>query len=219
MKEKLRDLLVERNHEAIIELTGHKRRVLSFLTALTYDPDRLVSWRAVEAIGLAAAYIADEDDPEVVRVHLRRFQWLLNDESGGIGWRFPEAMGEVVHNRPRQFAEFVPIIISLFDMEQEDVGPFRPGILWAVGRLAQVIPGVMQRALRWVVPCLDDPSPQTRGMAVWCLQQMGAAEALASRPALREDDSPVELYLAGELVYKSVGQLTEEALARSNSYG
>ena len=84
MKDRLRDWLANQDYEAIAGLAGRKRRVLSFLTALTYDHDPLISWRAVEAMGLAAGRISDED-PEYVRVHLRRLMWLLNDESGGIG--------------------------------------------------------------------------------------------------------------------------------------
>ena len=161
MKEKLRDSLVNEDYDTIVKFAGHSNRVLSFLTALTYDEDPLICWRAVEAIGLAAARVAD-DDPELVRIHLRRMQWLLNDESGGIGWRFPEAMGEIIRNRPQQFAEFVPIVIALFDMEEEDVVRFRAGILWALGRLGPFFPEEIRAALPWIMPCLDDPDPNTR---------------------------------------------------------
>jgi hypothetical protein len=210
VKEQLHDLLVNENYESVVELAGRKKRVLSFLTALTYDSDPLINWRAVEAIGLAAGRIAD-DDPEFVRIHLRRLQWLLNDESGGIGWRAPEAMGEIIRNRPEQFAEFVSIVISLLDMEEEDVGKFRPGILWAIGRLGQVIPDVVKPAIPWIVPCLNNPDSQTRGMAVWCLGQLNAAKHL-SHNVLLKDESPVDVYLDGQLVRKSVSQLVHEAL-------
>jgi HEAT repeat protein len=211
MKEQLRHLLVNQEYGAIVELAGRKRRILSFLTALTYDPEPLIGWRAVEAIGLAAARMAD-DDPEFVRIHLRRLQWLLNDESGGIGWRFPEAMGEIIRNRPEEFAEFVPLVISLFDMAAEDAVRFRPGILWAIGRLGQVMPGAVKAAMPRIIPCLDDPDPQTRGLAVWCLGQLGAASHLSHHDALLRDESLVELYSGGQLARKSVAQLVREAL-------
>jgi hypothetical protein len=211
LKEQLRKFLVREDYRAIVELAGHKRRVLSFLTALTYDPEPLIGWRAVEAIGLAAARIAD-DDPEYVRVHLRRLQWLLNDESGGIGWRFPEAMGEIIRNRPDCFTEFVPIVISLLDMEEEDATRFRAGILWAVGRLGQIMPNTVKPALPWVIPCLDAPDPQIRGMAAWCLGQLNAAGHLSHPDRLLKDERSVEFYTNGQLACKSVAQLTREAL-------
>lgn len=213
LQKQLRQLLIEEDYQAIAELAAANRRVLSYLTALTYEPDRLLVWRAIEAIGLAAARVADADDPEVVRVHLRRYQWLLNDESGGIGWHFPEAMGSILYRRPRQFAEFIPIVVSLFEMEEEDVRAFRPGILWAVGRIAQVMPERVERTIPRVIPCLDDPHPQTRGMAAWCLGQLQATDPLAGRDDLRQDESPVEIFRDGQLVQTTVAALTEEALA------
>ena len=97
----------------------------------------MIAWRAIEAFGAAGAQIADRD-PEFVRGHLRRLLWLLSDESGGIGWRAPELLGEALYRRPGQFAEFMPILASLLDMEPEDAARFRAGWLWAVGRVAEV---------------------------------------------------------------------------------
>ncbi|GAB4545709.1 MAG: hypothetical protein Kow0063_39850 [Anaerolineae bacterium] len=211
MKEQLRGWLAGERYQDIIELAGRRRRVLSFLTALTYDPDPLISWRAVEAMGLAAARISD-DDPEYVRVHLRRLMWLLNDESGGIGWRAPEMMGEIIRSRPEHFADFLPILISILDMEEEDAIRFRAGTLWAIGRLAPVMPEAARSALPRIIPCLDDPHPQTRGMAVWCLGQLKAPRHLLVRPALLEDEGPVDFFSEGQLVRIQVGRLARAAL-------
>jgi hypothetical protein len=212
LKEELRRLVAAGSLDQIETLTGQQRRVLSFLTALTFDPDPLVCWRAVEAIGRAAARLADTD-PEYVRVHLRRMQWLLNDESGGIGWRLPEAMGEIIRCRPHIFAEFVPIVMALFDMEEEDVAKFRPGILWAVGRLAQVFPAeVLEPALEWITPCLGSTDAATRGMAAWCLGQMQRADLLAGHPALLTDPHPLDFYHHGQINQKTVAQLAQEAM-------
>jgi hypothetical protein len=210
VKEQLREWLANRRYADIVELAGRKKRVLSFLTALTYDPDPLISWRAVEAMGLAAGRIASED-PEFVRNHLRRLVWLLNDESGGIGWRAPEMMGEIVRNRPEQFGEFVPIILSLLDMEEEDAVRFRPGTLWAIGRLGEVVQDRVKAATAQIIPCLEDPNPQTRGLAAWCLGELGAGEHLGRHDVLR-DESPVDFYVDGQLVRQSVGQLARDAL-------
>jgi hypothetical protein len=211
LKDHLRDCLANQDYKAILELAGRKRRVLSFLTALTYDPDPLISWRAVEAMGLAAGRVSD-DDPEYVRGHLRRLMWLLNDESGGIGWRAPEMMGEIIRSRPERFAEFVPIIISILDMEEEDAIRFRAGALWAIGRLAQVMPEAVQAAIPRIIPCLADLNPQTRGMAVWCLGQLGAPKPMIDREALLEDKGPVDFFADGQLVCAHVGQLARAAL-------
>jgi hypothetical protein len=211
LKEQLRDWLGHQNYAAIIELAGRKRRVLSFLTALTYDPDPLINWRAVEAMGLAAGRVSD-DDAEYVRGHLRRLMWLLNDESGGIGWRAPEMMGEIIRSRPERFLEFVPILISVLDMEGEDVIRFQAGTLWAIGRLGQVMPEAVQTAIPWIMPCLESPNPQTRGQAAWCLGQIGASEQLSRHEALLEDGGHVDIYTDGQLVPTHVRDLARTTL-------
>ncbi len=211
MKLLLRTYLTSYDLGAIAALAEQQRRVLSWLVTLTYEPDPLLSWRAIEAFGVAAAHIA-EHDPEFVRVHLRRLLWLLSDESGGIGWRAPELLGDVLHRQPGQFPDFLPLLASLLDMEPEDAIRFRAGWLWAIGRVAEVAPEAMAAALPWVAPCLDDADPQVRGLAVWCLGRLGRRDILAARPELLDENSPVTLYCAGELSSVCMGELARSAL-------
>ena len=103
LKEDLRDLLARGRLEEIAELAVRRRRSLGSLVSLTFDRDPLVSWRAIEAMGLACDRIAEED-PECVRQHVRRLYWLITEESGGICWRAPEAMAEVVHRQSKLLA-------------------------------------------------------------------------------------------------------------------
>ncbi|MFC1879280.1 DVU0298 family protein [Chloroflexota bacterium] len=205
----LRNLLSEADFPAIVKFAGKHKRALSFLTALTYDTDHLISWRAVEALGLAASRIA-KDDQEYIRIHLRRLVWLLNDESGGIGWRAPEALGEIIYNCPDLFAEFIPILVNLMDMEPEDAVRFRAGWLWAIGRLALVQPDDVQSALPWIIPCLDDPNPQARGMAVWCLSEMSHSLPSNRVDALQSDQGQVELYFSPNTVAIRIGDLAKK---------
>ncbi len=81
---------------------------MSHLTAMTYEPDREASDWAVRALGKAAKEIA-RTDPAFVREHLRRLFWLLNDESGGTGWRAPESIRSILSACPGQFPEFEKI--------------------------------------------------------------------------------------------------------------
>jgi hypothetical protein len=173
-QERLRSLLLANRLDQIGELAASRRRVLSYLTALTYDPDPMLSDRAVQAIGVAADRIAGgtPEGAEYVRTHLRRQMWLLSDESGGIGWRAPEIMGEIIYHRPKEFAEFIPIVISILDMEAEDVVRFRSGALAALGRLAQVLPlDSLQAAIPLILPCLQDEDARVREAARRCLDQ------------------------------------------------
>jgi hypothetical protein len=93
---------------------------------------------------------------------------------------------------------------------EEDVISFRPGILWAIGRITQVRPDATQSALIWVYPCLSDPDPQTRGMAVWCLGHLRVKIPPEVAKAFLADDEPVELYIDNQLVGTTVSQIASQ---------
>jgi methylated-DNA-[protein]-cysteine S-methyltransferase len=212
VKETARALLEGGRLHELADLATAQRRIMGSLISLTYDPDPLIGWRAVEAMGMAAGRIA-RDDPDHVRQHLRRLYWLISEESGGQCWRAPEAMAEIVVQAPGQFEEYAAIAGSLLlEMADEDLQRFRPGALWAVGRLAGVLGDHLDDVLPAVTAALDDGDPQARGMAVWCLGQAGRADVLAARPDLQADEGPVDLYEDGSLRRTSVGRLAREVL-------
>lgn len=167
----LRKWLLETDFSPILEHARNKKRILSLLTALTYDEDPFVSDNAIKATGLAASIIS-ESDPEYVRNYLLRLFWLVNDESGGIGWRAPELIGEILYNCP-QYSQFFPMLISLLNLEEEDVKRFLPGTLWAIGRVAQVSREAMlpaRQKIQSVYRCHKDGG--IKEMSVWCLEIM-----------------------------------------------
>jgi hypothetical protein len=201
--ETLKAWLTDANFSAVTRAAGSNKRVLSYLTALSYDPDVLLSWRAVEAMGMAASRIA-ESDPEYIRIHLRRLNWLLNDESGGIGWRAPELIGEILFRKPGLFADFIPLLVNLMDMEPEDRVRFKSGWLWALGRLAKVDVHSCREALPWILTFLTDPDPQVRGMAVWCLGQLHHPVPPDRKRHLQSDFGEVALYISPHIKHLKV---------------
>jgi methylated-DNA-[protein]-cysteine S-methyltransferase len=211
MKKHVRQLLEQQSMDQIVELAERRRRVLSILVSLTFDKDPLIGWRAVEAMGMATQRIA-RDDPQCVRDHLRRLYWLLSEESGGICWHSPQAMAETVCRTPELFSDYVPIVVSLItEMADEDLVQFRPGVLWAIGKLGSASEGHLDTVLPTIETCLDHPDPQVRGMAVWCLEQVGRTNLLIDRTDLLRDTGPVDLYEDGALKQTTVAELAGRA--------
>ena len=190
-----------------------RRRVLGSLIALTYAADPQIGCRAVEAIGVAAFRIS-EDDPDRVRDLLRRLMWLVNDESGGICWRAPEAMAEILRRRPTLYPEYIPIVTSLLvNLEREDLEHFRVGVLRALGRLGPLAADHFRDVASAVVSALSHTDPQVRGMAAWCLGEVGRADLLLEQRDLCVDDGSVTLYEDGSISRATVSQLVQRALS------
>jgi HEAT repeat protein len=213
LKSTLRGLLLNRELEQIADLAPTRKRVLPSLVALTYDSEPIVAWRAVEAVGIAASRIA-QHDPDFVREQLRRLLWLISEESGGVCWHAPQAMAEIVRLEPQLYADYIPIVASLIDnIEKEDLEHFRAATLRAIGRLAPIARDHLPDVLPAVMASLRDPDPQVRGLAAWCLQQLGESEALAGDSALAADMGPVLLYEHGQLVNTTVSQIVRRVIA------
>ena len=207
MKEELLRCLQEGDFKSILQHSATHKRILSQLTALTYHPEALLAWRAVHAIGLSAGRIS-EFDPEYVRNHLRRLFWLLSDESGGIGWRAPEAIGEILACCPGKFDEFISPLFHLLDMEAEAPPRFRAGVLWAIGRVSPAKPEAVQPVQHLIIDCLGDANSQIRGLALWCLSQIKVPVSALEIARLKSDRSQISLFLDGQLVDLTVGEIT-----------
>jgi hypothetical protein len=211
-KKHLLDLLKGNDLAPVADLASASRRTLDLLFALTFNPDPLVVWRAVEASGIAAHRIA-EKDPERVREHLRRMNWLLSEESGGVGWRAPEVMAEIIAVNPGRVPDFVPIVASLLRvMAPEDLVKFRNGVLWAIARMGLEAASAVPTLPAEVGASLDDPDPQTRGLAALCLGRIGGAGFRRELESLLDDEGEVVLYEEGRLLATRVGDLAQDTL-------
>lgn len=212
LKDRLFRLLKEGRLEEIAELAMVRRRVLGSLVALTFDSDPQVVWRAVEAMGMAVEKMAPSNKP-YVKEHARRLYWLITEESGGVFWKAPECLAECAARLPDFLESYVTIAFHLLEtLEEEDLQHFRPGALWAIGRLVHLARDDLPTVLPLVLEALDRPDPQTRGMAVWCLGVVGETEALENRRGLLEDQGGVQLYRNRALRNTTVSRLAREVL-------
>jgi hypothetical protein len=202
--------------DAIRELGFH--RVVGPLFSHFYAPDEALKWRAVVAMGMRVAERAEGGDIESARVVMRRFMWNLNDESGGIGWGCPEAMGEAAARSPRLAGEFHPILASYVWEEGNylEHPQLQHGALWGVGRLAHARPELIAYAAPWLVPFTRSSDVQHRGLAAWALGPLDATESRAALQELASDDAALRRFdpETDRLVETTVGDLARAALAR-----
>jgi HEAT repeat protein len=188
----------------VLELVAADRGVVRALVSLLCDPDELVRWRAVSALGhLAGAH------PELAQPLVTRLYWSLNDESGGIGWMSAPALGEIGRSAPHLLRQCVRPLVRYLDE------PFLlSGALWAIGRLAPAYPAETQEVVPEVALCCASTDPGVRANAAFALGEVGDGRACAALVDLAQDESPARLYAGGQLVTKQVREWAGEALAR-----
>ena len=106
-----------------------QKKLVNALFPFLCSTDRKIKENAIKAMGEAVSKIA-KVDLESARIIMRRLMLNLNDESGGIGWGAPEAMGEIMARSENLAKEYYKILISYtsgggnyldFDELQKDV--------------------------------------------------------------------------------------------------
>ncbi|MCG6892540.1 MAG: hypothetical protein LJE65_02945, partial [Desulfobacteraceae bacterium] len=142
------------------------RQVVNPLFSFFYDRCETIRWHAVTAMGAVVDRLAREE-MESARVVMRRLMWNLNDESGGIGWGSPEAMGEILARNEALAREFGRILVSYLDPEANflEHPDLQRGLLWGVGRLAGARPETAAGAAAFLAPFLKDEDAGRRGLA------------------------------------------------------
>jgi hypothetical protein len=193
------------------------RQTISPLFSLLYHGDEEIRWRAVSAVGAVVAQMASEDLAGA-RVCMRRLMWQLNDESGGIGWGAPEAMGEIMARHKTLAEEYAPILVSYLApwgnyLEHE---PLQEGVLWALGRLGRRRPQHVQPAAPLLAPFLNSPHAALRGLSAWAAGPILTANLKPEIEVLGRDSSIFRLYWDGHIKSRTVAWAAIAALNRHN---
>jgi HEAT repeat protein len=216
MKSQLLAWLAGAEFQKIVDASLAQSRTLRVLITITYEGDILMRWRAIDAIGRCAGRLCTIR-PGSLKNLLRRLFWMMSDESGAIAWHAPEAIGEIIRSNPVAFAEFIPMTIALLELEPEDLPPFLPGILYALGRIGEAAPERIREGLPGITAALANPDPQIRAMAVWSLGMLGARDALKRHRELAHDSSEALVYREERLQTLTIAMFWAESMRETRS--
>ncbi|TKB27636.1 HEAT repeat domain-containing protein [Desulfopila sp. IMCC35006] len=186
------------------------------------DPVERARWNAVLCFGWLVPAMA-EKEMEAARIVMRRFLWSLNDESGGIGWGSPEAMGEIMCHNPRLRHEYLHMLISYMREDGENLfedGNYlelpllQRGLLWGIGRLCQEHQKEMLE--RGIVAdlraYLKSSDMHVVGLAIRCLGLLGVAAEIDAICRFETCQEPLRLFIDNEIKEISVAELVRQAL-------
>jgi len=186
--------------EAIRRIDISPKKLINPLLCFLFETSEVIRWRAVRAVGITVSAIA-EKALEPARTIMRRLIWSLNDESGGIGWGAPEAMGEIMAENEALAREYYRILVSYIDKNGNllENNELERGVMWGIDKLAQTRPELLRE---WTGPDLaqsKSPDPVKIGLALRTLLVLaagaprgvvGAAEILPAARRAAEQPSP-----------------------------
>ncbi len=215
LKKRLLRLLAQENIQRVLpEITAlEPKEIINPLFALLLSTDPLVKWHTVTAFGITVDNLARKD-MDSARVIIRRLMWQLNDESGGIGWGCPEAMGDSLARNRELGQEYSQVLISYImkDGNFLEHEPLQRGAVWAIGRLSETSPDLASPSIPHLLPFLQAQDPVARGLSAWALGLIGAKEALPSLSLLLDDGTSIEIYRDLKLQQTTVKELASEAI-------
>ena len=191
------------------------RQLINPLLSFLFSTDEKVKWRAVTAVGMVVAEMANRD-MEAARTIMRRLMWSLNDESGGIGWGAPEAMGEIMARHRQLAEEYYCILVSYIrdDGNRLEHDLLECGVLWGLGRLAQVRPELLSDSIDHISLYLQSQNPRQRGLAAWTLGFLDAAFPPESLAHLLKDQTETIIYEQGTQHRYRVSELAARLLPK-----
>jgi hypothetical protein len=155
LKQSILHAIESNDLDTVVSLVKENRRALTILVRISYDKETLAAWRAIKAVGLAAKELVTTDY-EFLRETVRKLLWSLSDESGGIGWSAPELLGEIVSADPKRFNDIIPLIAQVYEVEEE---VFRPGVVYALARIAGTAPEQVAVYQKIAIMSLADKNP------------------------------------------------------------
>lgn len=215
LKKQLFDLLNQGDSDKALAEMGRlpPRQIINPLLSFIQSGNEKVKWGSVKAIGHVVGQLADRD-LEAARVIMRRLMWTLNDESGGIGWGSPEAMGEIMAIHRGLAQEYAHILISYArqDGNYLEHEGLQRGLLWGIGRLSETRPDLVRQSAGLFLPYLESRDAVIRGLAVRIMGLLRVKEAQPVLQTLAEDESAIALVIENRLAATRVKDLAAEAL-------
>lgn len=190
------------------------RQVVNPLFTFFHSRNETIRWRAISVMGRVVSNLA-EQDMESARVIMRRLLWNLNDESGGIGWGSPEAMGEIMSRHSGLAEEYASLLVSFIrkDANYIEFENLQRGVLWGIGRLAHARPQHLQSVPPLLLPFMKSKDANLRGLSAWTAGVLASELTKDLLTRLADDKKKINIFLEGRVVEITVGRLARDAIA------
>jgi len=203
-KQKVTQILRGSNRTEALSLLERipEEQLIGPLFSHFYAMDELIKFRSITAMGELALRLSVKQ-MEKARILMRRIMWNLNDESGGIGWGSPEAMGQVLYKSPALSMEFKSILFSYLDprgnfLEHELL---QRGVLWGIGTYLKAAPlDLDDTTENLIFAHLDSLDPVKRGYAMRVLIHADRLNEKRVPEHILTDSEPIDIFIGWDFV-------------------
>lgn len=198
-KKKVGEILLEPCRKTAmekLELIADEQLVGHFFSHF-YHKDELIKFRSIAAMGQLGLRVGQKN-MEKARIILRRIMWNLNDESGGIGWGSPEAMGEILYQSPELALEFKSILFSYLDPEGNYIEheALQRGVLWGIGTYLASSPSDLNKKTQGLLyGYLHSSDPIKRGYAVRALINAKCFDCSLVPETIITDNNRIDIFV------------------------
>lgn len=196
-QELVRQILINRDFGELEKWARADKNPLRTMTSLLFEEDLTIIWRVIEAMGKVARIVADRD-LEKVRKLIRRLFWLMNDESGGLCRRGPEAIGEILVNVPELIPEYI-LLLPMYLWEE----PFEKGTRFAIYRLItqkRFTSETFRGCVGDLLKSLEHDDEVIRGFSYLILQEINKSGSLKiDIQKIKKSNIPLYEFKTGEL--------------------
>ena len=204
-KQEVEGLVQRYDVDALVSAAKEDKRLIRSIQRLLVSVEPIDRLRAADMMGKASAAIAIKDPGYISRL-LQGLCTAVADTAAS-SWGYIDAIGDIIANRPDQFASYLP---QLFPLLRDRA--LLPETLRALGKVAHHKPELLRKKAYHFIPLLQDQSPEIRGHAVVLLGFLGTPEAKeALRPLLKDQDT-FTLYHDGQFEICTIGALSAKAL-------
>ena len=191
----------------ITEAASQDKKIIRYIQRLIYSADPLVRMRATDALGQAAAVVA-EYDPGTISKLLKNLFISISDTAAS-SWGAIDAIGQIISNSIRLYASYTPQLYQ-FIRDRE----LQPEVLRALSKITAVEPEPFKKIRFTLLPVLKDENTELLAYCVIIMGNLKAKEATADLYPLINDKSEVKIYSRGFFDRKTIGELSDAALKK-----
>lgn len=210
-KKRVKSILLGSLETQALTLLGQipDEQLVGHLFSHFYVNDERIKFRSITAMGELGQRLAAKK-MESARILMRRIMWNLNDESGGIGWGSPEAMGQILYKSPQLAMEFKSILFSYLDNRgnfiEHDI--LQRGVLWGIGTYLTAAPQDLDKTTEeFILSHLHSVDAIKRGYAVRALANAGRFKCNIIPKTILTDTEQIDLFTGWDFIKITISDI------------